>query len=247
MKKLRLSIAMLTLAVSLMGCGNDAENVKQNDDVNITDGVSETPKNKLDLSNVNVGDTIEFGKFDYGKLGYGDGVEKVQWDVLAKEDGRVLLISHYIVSLSKYDENAIKEKYDTNWEQSDIRAYLNDELINEMFTKDEQESILEVTIDNPNSDEYCQKFNGFEIVGNNNPCGETTDKLFLLSFEEVEKYYENHNDAKASSKKSISSDWYLRSTGIDGHHALYVNIDGNVMALFVNENHGVRPAMYVEY
>lgn len=245
MKKISLLLTMLIVAFSLIGCGEEAD-LEESAAVEMA-GQEEIQKNKLDFSNVNVGDTIEFGRFDYKELGYGDGNEKVLWDVLAIEDGRALLISHYIVSRCKYDENAMKEEYDTNWEQSDLRKYLNEELINQMFNKDEQESILEVTIDNPNSDEYCQKLNGFEIVGNSNPCGETTDKLFLLSFEEYERYYENRSDGTSTGKKGIESSFWLRSTGIDGHHGLLVNSQGNILPNYVNENVGVRPAMYVSF
>ncbi len=145
-------------------------------------------RNDSDMSQAEIGDVVNFGQY----LG-----EPCQWDVLDKDENRVLLVSHYILTWYPYDQSekafaSFDELEDTNWEQSEVRYWLNNELIYELFNEDELKAIPTVTINNPSIENYIIKYLPEEqewFNDNSNPCGETEDRLFLLSLEEIERYY----------------------------------------------------------
>ena len=64
------------------------------------------------------------------------------------------------------------------WETSDLRKGLNDDFYNEAFDKDEQQFIYETKVENPN--------NHWTVIEGGN---DTIDKVYLLSFDEICKYF----------------------------------------------------------
>ena len=120
------------------------------------------------------GEYVVFGRYEQD----GDtsnGPEPIEWVVLAEEDGRMLLISRYILDGVPYHT----EYKDVTWETCSLRAWLNDDFYNSAFDAEEQSHILSTVISNPDN-EYIS------VPGGN----DTEDKLFLLSVDELLKYYE---------------------------------------------------------
>ena len=113
------------------------------------------------LSKLKVGqEDVKFGNFT--------------WKVLDIKDDKALLITNEIVEPGAF--NDVYEAID--WGGSSIRKYLNDPFLRENFTEDEQGKIVQVmntTPDNP----------WFYTSGG----GDTLDKIFLLSLEEVVEYF----------------------------------------------------------
>ena len=111
--------------------------------------------------------TIQFGKY--------------LWRVLEEKDGKALIITENTIEERSYHTDCV----DITWEHSDMRRYLNGQLY-ESFTAKEQSQILETQIsdrDNP--------WTGTK-------CGNTTaDKIFLLSYDEVLKYFGDSGDVQA--------------------------------------------------
>ena len=107
----------------------------------------------------------------------------------------------------------------SNYKESDIREYLNGDLLNTAFTSTLQSCIVSTTVNNSVST------TGFEE--NPNACENTSDKLFLLSYSEIrnsayfsgEKIYLVPTDfSKATGElfsindgQNEAGDWWLRS------------------------------------
>src|SRR5690606_11620802 len=96
-----------------------------------------------------------------------------EWRVLDSKDGKVLVIAEYIIELRWYNDNFV----DTTWAECELRKYLNNEFYN-TFNQDEKAKIVAVTNSNPNNPWF--KTNGGT---------DTIDSIFLLSLEEVCKYF----------------------------------------------------------
>ena len=129
------------------------------------------------------------------------------WRILAIEGEQALLISEETVC-----DKAYHDKYENiTWEKSTIRQWLNGEYLGKTFTAEEQEAILETELQNPDNAIYSTK-------GGN----DTWDKLFLLSLDEVQKYF------KSDADRAADSWWWLRSPGFYQNYAANVYFDGSV-------------------
>jgi hypothetical protein len=105
--------------------------------------------------------TIQFGPY--------------QWRVLERKGDTALVITEQIVAQRHWHD----KMEDVKWETCSLRAYLNGEFYNS-FSPDDKARIVEVTNENPITQGV-----GFEIT-NGNP---TKDKIFLLSLDEVLRYF----------------------------------------------------------
>ena len=98
--------------------------------------------------------------------------EPIKWRVLQSENGEAFLLSDVILDKKAYDESY---EYIT-WEESSLRAWLNEKFMNRTFSAEEKEKINITEIVNQDNPAY-----GTE--GGNN----TSDKIFLLSSAEVDE------------------------------------------------------------
>ena len=161
----------------------------------------------------------------------------VEWYVLEEQEGKMLVVSKNVLEARAYHApgGAI------TWEDSEIRAYLNSEFIEKTFSAAEQAKIIETTIVNASNSQYG-------IVGGN----DTTDKVFLLSLNEAEKYM--GSGVELLRGIDITSGevtwWHLRSPG----EATDVNASVNAIGLIdyhgvfdgvTDPTGGIRPAMWV--
>ena len=111
--------------------------------------------------------TIPFGKY--------------QWRVLEEKKGKALILSENIIEERSYHNDLV----DITWEHCDMRRYLND-LFYESFTPEEQSRILETQISDRDNPWHGTK------------CGNSTvDKIFLLSYDEVIKYFGDSGDLQS--------------------------------------------------
>jgi len=111
---------------------------------------------------VEVGDLISFGGF--------------KWRVLDVTNDKALILTENVI-----EERAFHNVNDANnkitWEHSDIRQYLNNDFFNR-FSATEQARINEINITNPDNPWYGK-----------NQYSDTRDKIFLLSYDEVVRYF----------------------------------------------------------
>ena len=164
------------------------------------------------------------GEFVFVKLG------GIDWRVLTVENNRALLISEKILEKRRYNI----EFKDITWEACTLRTYLNGEFYNKLGTA--KSAIAETRNSNPNNPLYG-------TAGGN----ATTDKVFLLSLDEVCRYFgdstaelrnvqkydyyindKNNPNRRANYGSEGDSGWWLRSPGRNGSDAALVCGTGGV-------------------
>ena len=200
------------------------------------------------LSSVRVGETVVFGKYEQD----GDAAEKepIVWRVLAKEDGRVLVVSEYALDWQQFHTEAGS----VTWEDSFLRDWLETSFIPAAFTKEEQTKLAKTRLKGAGNADFGV------------PAGaETTDRVFLLSLEEASAYFKDNSarrcrltqyaiDLGASTVAEDSLDgapttwWWLRSPGHTASAAACVSRTGGLYPHGGDvgvEPLAVRPAMWL--
>lgn len=198
--------------------------------------VNATPKSGLNpmiaeadaFANAKIGDTIAFGKYDQNGS-EADGPEPIEWIVLDKQDGKLLLLSRYIL----FNEDSKGKP----WAGSKPRDTLNNIFLSKAYTSDEQNRI-------------CKTQTGIS--------SSAIDAVFLLSLEEVERYLPDESSRICFLANSeVPKEWWLRTTetsnGIGSllYRQYKVRTDGIIDYVSFNSkssevSFGIRPAMWVE-
>lgn len=203
------------------------------------------------IKSAEVGSTVTFGSYEQDG-NETNGVEPIEWIVLDKQDGKALLLSKYALDCRVYDPTWFT---DVTWSNSKIRTWLNGEFVKKAFSKDELGAIVSASLtnsDNPNR--------GTE----GGP--DTTDQIFLLSYDEVQTYLSSETDCICLATEnaikngvvvndSKACSWWLRSPGNTTTSAMVVDALGNVWVDgravdrdTYNQSEGdtgVRPAIWV--
>ncbi|MCL2768123.1 MAG: DUF6273 domain-containing protein [Synergistaceae bacterium] len=194
-----------------------------------------------------IGDIIEFGEWN--------------WRVLDMQGSRALIIMEDMIERRPYCVNV--QSANLTWETSNLREYLNGEFL-QRFTEEEQGRIAESIINTPDNLWYGTK-------GGN----DTTDKVFLLSLEELDKYFDNSGDYENKMRKKwdgnqwVSADngmtlsnindssrvaklgdqtswWWLRSPGFDFGAAVVLGTGTvYIYGISVILDGGVRPVLWI--
>ena len=174
LKMILLIIIAIGIAISFSSC-------RMNDEADI-DLVKQQDEN-LYIKVGDVGNIITFGKY-YSDVNSMLG--SLKWVVIDKNDelGTAILITKDIVDFNVfYDDLFFNESKEVmNWEKSTIRKWLNEEFYNVAFSNNEKKVIAETKLQFDFVDETNRNF-----TDGQKKTGETTDKVFLLSREEVEK------------------------------------------------------------
>lgn len=189
---------------------------------------------QFDLAGVSVGDEVKFGYYE--QSGNNDEIE---WQVLAVENGKALLISKYGLDCQPYNT----EYEDVTWETCTLRKWLNKDFYDAAFDEKHQKRIEKTTVI---TNEY------------DNPVNDTKDNVFLLSINEAEKYFSSDEErqcqATAYAKEQGAGEYngncwfWLRSPGDCGNYAACVGHDGGVGSSGRSVNYdrnAVRPALWV--
>lgn len=197
---------------------------------------------------VSVGDVIRFGAYEQDN-DPDNGKEPIEWRVLAKEGNRILVISEHSLDCSQYDPSYLS----ITWETCSLRDWLNGTFWNTAFNAAEQKYILSTSVTADMNPKY-----------DTDPGNATTDKVFLLSINEVNQYFEDDEDRKctptvyaiengASVINNFSRDnhdaywWWLRSPGFLKGSISFVYKDGSVACNGIGDNSSggcVRPALW---
>ncbi len=196
------------------------------------------------IASAKVGSLVNFGTYnlDYDE---NNGEEDITWQVLEKDNGKVLLIAHKCIDTIPYNTKQIS----VTWEDCSIREWLNNDFYENAFCNSEKERILLTKLPNID-DSYEQK-----IAGN-----DTDDKVFLLSINEALKYFETNYSRSASASKTAifhgaygnSQDagqwWWLRTPGFSTYNASSVNTSGTIEygRVVDNDEVCVRPVIWVD-
>ena len=135
------------------------------------EGAGSDPTNADKATLVRDGDVVIFGKYEQDG-NTGNGKEPIEWEIVTEQDGKMLLISKYILDCQPYNT----EDTEVTWETCSLRQWLNNDFYNTAFNESERKLIETTTLSNPD--------NPFGGKGGNN----TDDKVFCLSVEEVYRY-----------------------------------------------------------
>ncbi len=206
------------------------------------------------------GKYVTFGHYPQTKSG--DDDNPIQWLILERDGQNALLISKCGLDTKPYDTN----ENGTTWEKSTIRMCLNAIFYNKAFNSAEQAIILTTSVDN--NKEQC--YSSWSKNDGNN----TQDKIFLLSYAEVKKYFdvvywknagpkENKKPRIAPTAYAIAQGastfslyktvdgadsgwWWLRSLGQNGIEVAAVGASGCLHSFSAYETSAsIRPAMWV--
>ena len=164
--------------------------------------------------------------------------EEIEWQTLKTEEGKALLISKYALEVCSYSEGD-----SSDWKDSSLRKWLNEDFLKEAFTSEEQ-AIIETA----------------KLSVEDAPEKDTEDKVFLLSTSEAENLFKNYKTRlckttkNANFKKLRTADsseycwWWLRASGENGVKAAFVSSGGFIVTRKYNIGSGkfaVRPCIWV--
>ena len=197
---------------------------------------------------VSVGDTLFLGSYEQDNRTE-NGKEAIEWKVLKVENGKALVVSYYALDVKLYHET----QADVTWENCTLRTWLNNDFYNAAFTAEEQTKILTTTVVNADN-----------LVCGTDAGNDTSDRIFLLSISEAERYFAS-DEARVCQATAYTiaqgalivtnmdgygnTMWRLRSPGSNGKSAAMIFYDGNVRVEgnAVNGiNYAVRPAFWID-
>jgi len=175
------------------------------------------------------------------------------WLVLDEQGGRTLLLSERVIDIAAFHDS--QSSGGAFWSESQLRAYLNGEFYLQ-FSAADRARIAQTNLVNT--------ANPWREGAANPP--DTTDKIFLLSVEEVVEYFGDseqlehprYNSNRISDMYNVGRmgmdtaqrirPWWLRTPADGSGSAIVVNFDGTILVqngMPVGQYAGVRPAMWV--
>ena len=155
----------------------------ENDDVSSEEGKSSAAFS----GNINVGDIITFGSYEQDN-DFSNSEEAIEWLVLSKESGKMLVISRYALDWMPY--NVTDDE--VTWETCSLRQWLNEDFLNAAFTSEEREQILTTKVTAEKNPEYDL-----------DPGKDTKDQVFLLSYKEADAYFDSDEARQCPATKYV--------------------------------------------
>lgn len=210
------------------------------------------------IKQLEAGDIIVYGSYEQD----GDknnGPEPIEWEVLDVDDNRALLVSRYVLDCQPYNDY-----YGSiTWKYCSLRKWLNSKFLKTAFTAEERVRIPTVVLSNPDNPVF-----GTDGGGN------TRDRVFLLSVDEILEYYtfEEWNEDEQRGWWGYSQDLIIEATPYAEDAGVFVKNGGSIMwtrspaasSFFVTDVNdkgcissgglgtldyfvGVRPAIYIDF
>lgn len=197
-------------------------------------------------ADLQVGDIVTMGQYEQdGKPE--NGTEPIDWIVLDVDtEGNKALV----ISMFSLDRLLYHSKYEpVTWETCDLRAQLNGEFLETVFTEEEIARIAFAQLHTPDN-------TSTGMVGGS----DTTDRIFLLSAEEADRYFTSDEARKGipstylgqlciytNGLEYTSTIWWLRTPGDTQAHAAYVFAGRVSPGGWAGNMHKlpIRPAMWI--
>lgn len=151
-----------------------------------------------------------------------------EWIILAKDDDKTMLVTKECVELKEFSANS----YYSLWEECSLREWLNGKFY-DGFSEDEK-LLIDSSAINTNSHLKLNQ-------------GNLYDKIFLLSVQEVVKYFTSDEQFIAK-YNGTPVKWWLRTPGMFGIMASTVDTSGKINTAgesITEELVGVRPALWL--
>ncbi len=195
-------------------------------------------------------DIVSFGHFEQDN-DPSNGPEPIQWIVLDKVDGQLLLMSVSCLKGMAYNTATFTP---VTWETSSLRVWLNEKFLSSAFTEEEKALISTVLNENPNH----------SIV--ETPGGrDTRDQIYVLCERDTVIYLSSPDDWEAIGKATATeyakanglqtdeegnASWWLRSPGMYEYIAQFVDQNGkpytNGASTDIDYLCGVRPVLWLD-
>lgn len=189
---------------------------------------------------VRIGDVIDFGSYPQSEDG---SSTPMKWRVLDVKEGRALVFSERVIDCREYHSEFVG----VDWEGSAIRKWLNDFFFERFFTESEKSAVVLSVLKNPGNPKY-----------GSSGSGDTKDRIFCLSFEEVDRYLSEQSSGfrkptpyalKKGVNETKGKSWYwLRSPASHSSYASYMRINGKPGYFghsVATKTGGVCPAMWI--
>lgn len=193
----------------------------------------------LSAADCPVGSYVKFGRYPQNDS---EKPEPIEWQVLENDGKTALLFSRYGLDSQPFDH---EYKY-VPWRDCDLRQWLNGPFFYKAFTRKEQLQIKDNIIITGDNEEF-----------NMQGCGETRDRIFCLSIDEAEKYFDTDEKRKRMPTKFAESSYdftyvngcwfWLRNPGAGICFAAVVSYGGSMFrcGLDVNRSLCVVPALRI--
>ena len=193
------------------------------------------------LRQAQVGDTVLFGRYPQTKSAE---MLPIEWLILKKEDGRILVISSLCLDKAPFhwDQQQI------DWENCHLRRWFNGPFYQLAFTPEEQAMISEVVLEPAPNEKYRTAY-----------AHATTDRIFALSTREAAELFPNaasrigatsaYHQVQGYYYGSKFNCWWLRTPGVEYEFATLIGNSGNIGTYGYrvdNNEYGARPAMWIE-
>ena len=244
-------LALTLLLTGFAGCGkkNDADGQGNS---NSSPAATVDP---AQLAGAKYGDIVTVGAIDQD-ANEKNGSEPIEWMVITKMPGKVLVVSKYVLERKPFEEN--EDVNSATYPDSTIRSWLNDTFYQEAFTEEEKAMIPLTKIVTT----YVEDYEKHTV--------ESEDRVFLLSYDEVNKYLASKEGSPqiASPSETVKATgmyvwentdienavpgvgWMLRDSADSTYR--YANVDGGGYLSRdygddINDRTGVRPAMWLVY
>lgn len=218
------------------------ENLADYEGVNEKIAECETALYGAVYAGVQVGGIMTFGSYEQDN-DLENGAEAIEWVVLAKEDGKIQLMSKYVLEAMAYDTTG----NDVNWETCTLRNWLNSDFYNSAFNNAEKAQILTTTV---TSDDK-KKEHQYEVQDKVYCLGAIEADLLLATDEDRAAYptqWALANGARINATNKHSW-WWCRTHGDNNLTAVIVYTIGQVEwsgHAFSTAENTVRPVMWIQ-
>ena len=199
-----------------------------------------------------------------------------------KKDGKLLVIADKLIDSFSFNYNPNKENInDVTWENCKIRQFLNNEFISSQMTEDEAKMIVTTHNENKACNEYLKSIWNFKqepysemATQNHRDDVATDDKVFLLSLEEVLKYFPGEEEPQAKeypfselktsenrtayvtkavkennkgyyNRETLGGVWMTRTLSDVDNKVVYISGSGEIYNYFTYVPLFIRPAMWI--
>ncbi len=192
-----------------------------------------------------VGDILSLGSYEQDG-NEENGREPIEWEVIDRAGNYAMLVSVKGLESAPYHG----QKKRVTWQGSTIRSWLNNSFLYSAFTETEQSAILDTKVSNSTWEGNTE--------WTTTEGKHTIDKLYLLSYSEVQRYFANRSHRVIQVTRHVENEdpivrrdgawWWLRSAGSTQKGAAVVRPDGSLgQARTVDNPHGVvRPVMWID-
>ena len=255
-------LVLLALTLLLTGCGGPGKTETGEpggkEPSGTSAGKNDRSGNALDpalLAAAKNGDTVTVGAFEQD-ANEKNGKEPIEWIVMAKMPGKALVVSKYVLGRKPFEDD--ENTNSVTYPDSTIRAWLNGDFYQEAFTAEEQAMI-------PLSKIVTTYVENYE-----KHTAESEDHVFLLSYDEVNKYLASKEGSPqiAAPSETVEAtgmyvwentdmenpkpgvNWMLRDSGDSTYRYAKADGSGYLSRDYcddINDRSGIRPAIWLVY